>query len=363
MNNCRYCGAPIDIRLKSRCEYCGQLNLTSKDGSSNVYTLEDLNKLMFDAASVNSVNDLKKYASLINQKSEGTFSSHYFEKYANFRLNVSNEQSSFLSNYSKKLEPDDEKAINHLIQHGELRDKKIILRFLKKLAPSYVKNYQDHYQFRTRAEDNYAKVPRDVFICYNKNNSTIAHKIVKFLEDESISCWIAERNLREEGFSNYWDDIEDALDKTNLVVLVSSESEMNSPDVLRELEYANDKNKKIVEFKIDSSPHNLSFEHLFYGIQWIDATHNLEKAYLNLKKRVFHDLKLIKKTRKNASSSTDQSKKIKKTQKNPQSYPTVFYYLFLTAILLVIAISLRFVLPGFNLQIPFELSDIEALLT
>lgn len=365
MNKCGYCGAPLSdlSKLEARCEYCGQLNLTSSDGSNKVYTIDDLTKLMFDAATVNALDDIKKYASMINQKSEGTFSSLYFEHYANFRLKIKNELTSFLNDYTGLIVDTDDRAINHLIQHGELRDKKIILKFMKRHAPGYVKIYQDYYQSRVKAEDNYAKVPRDVFICYNKSNLVIAHQIVKLLEAESISCWIADRNLREEGFSNYWTDIEDALDKTHLVVLVSSESEMNSPDVIRELEYANENNTKIVEFKIDSAPHNLTFQHLFYGIQWIDGTQDLEKAYVNLKKRVFHDLKLIKKDQKESKRASKKSKTQKKTKATNQQLLIQAYYTSLIVILLAIAIGMRFIMPSLGYEIPFDFSTIEALIS
>lgn len=365
MNKCRYCGAPLNnlSKLESRCEYCDQLNLTSSDGSNHVYTLDDLANRMLDAASVNALDDIKKYASMINEKSEGSFSSHYFEKYANFRLKIKNEVSEFLNQYTGEITDQDDRAIKHLIQHGELRDKKPILKFLKHHAPGYVKVYLEHYQSRTKAEDNYAKVPRDVFICYNQSNLVIANQIVKLLENESISCWISHRNLREEGFSNYWDDIEDALDKTSLVVLVSSESEMNSPDVLRELEYANEHNIKVVEFKIDSAPHNLAFQHMFYGVQWIDGTKDLEKAYLNLKKRVFHDLKLIKKDQKESKSTSKSIKKAKKTSQSSLVWVVRAYYIFISVVLISMAIGLRFILPFFELEIPFSLPIIEALLS
>lgn len=367
MTTCKYCGAPLGQlhSLEARCSYCNQINMTSGDGSANIYTLDDLYKLMHEAASVNAVNDIKKYASIINSKSEGTFSSLYFEKYANYRLKIKNDLAEFMNEFDGEMTNQDRPAIIHLIQHGELKDKKIINRLLKRHAPEQLKTYQDIYSTRIKAEDNYAKVPRDVFICYEKSNLVVAYQIIKMLEAESISCWISERNLREEGFSNYWVDIEDAIDKANLVVLVSSESEMNSPDVARELEYANEHNKKIVEFKIDSTPHNLSFDHLFYGIQWIDGTTDLEHAYVNLKKRVFHDLKLIKKEQKALSnnSKNDRSNKTKNQKTNPNSFAINGYYVFLSLLLMGILLTLRVILPVLNIDIPFDYDSIEALLS
>lgn len=351
--NCKFCGAPISLSQMNqmKCSYCDQMNHQKSDNDTS-FELEELYNYLFEAAAINKIEDLKKYASLIHQKSKGTFSSFYFEKYAEYRLKLKNELIKFLEEYQGELTQEDAPALDHLIQHSELKDKKNIIKFLKKWAPQLQKKYNDTFNQRSRAEDNYAKVPRDVFICFSSSNLIIANQIVKMLEAESISCWISERNLREQGTSNYWEDILSALDRSKIVVLVSSESEMNSPDVARELNYANDNNKKIVEFKIDLTPHNLTFKHLFSGNRWVDATEDINKGYLTLKTRVFNELKLIQKSEKTNPEKSPKTKPHEKPSKIATSHQklSLSYYIALVTIMFMILVFGRFVYPILDIR-------------
>jgi len=357
--NCKFCGAPISANSLNqlKCNYCDQINHQNLD-NDNSFELEELYNYLFEASAVNNIEDLKKFASLIHLKSKGTFSSHYFEKYANYRLKIKNELLDYLEQYSGEVTKEDSFALDHLIQHSELKDKKTILKFLRKWSPQLVKKYNDIYVKRSRTEDDYAIVPRDVFICFSKSNLLIAFQIVKMLEAESISCWISERNLRGQGTSDYWVDILGAIDRSKIVVLVSSEAEMNSPDVTRELNYANDSSKKIVEFKVDSSPHNLTFKHLFSGNRWIDATADIDKGYLTLKTRVFNELKLIQKSEKSTNEKSSKPKNQEK-HKRPVSIDQKrmkLYYAFLTVVLILILIFNRVFFPTLEIDfIPFNL--------
>jgi hypothetical protein len=359
--NCKYCGAPLDIGQKSliSCDYCGKNNTISQIGDGP-FNLEDFYDQLYEAAAINKIHDIKKFSSIINEKTEGSFASKYFELYADYRLKNRNELVSFLGSYLGDVTPTDETAIEHLIQHGELKDKKAISRFIKKNAPERLKKYNDVYSQRIKREDNYAKVPRDVFICFSNSNVIIANRIVKILEAESISCWISSRNLREQGLSNYWDDILSAISRSKVVVLVSSEAEMNSPDVAKELDYANEINKRIVEFKIDLTPHNLTFKHLFSGNRWIDATSDIDKGYLALKTRIFNELKQLQKSSKSISEIEPDLEK--PTQKNHSPKTLIYtYYSLLTILLIAIILGLRWILPGLGIElIPF---DFELLLT
>ena len=67
--------------------------------------------------------------------------------------------------------------------------------------------------------------------------------------------------------------------------MISSQSAMLSKDVQRELQYANRKNKKKLEYKIDDSVHTSLFKYAFDGLKWINA---IEKPSLEeLKSRIF----------------------------------------------------------------------------
>jgi hypothetical protein len=359
--NCKYCGAPLDEKQKSTitCSYCGKNNLISLEGDQG-FNLLDFYDRLNEAAAINKISDIKKFSSIINEKADGTFASHYFEHYADYRLKHKNELINFLTDYNGEIESDDDNALEHLIQHGELKDKKVIIKFIKRYAPHLLKKYNDTYSQRIRREDNYAKVPRDVFICFSNSNLIIANQIVKILEAESISCWISARNLREQGISNYWEDILSAIYRSKIVVLVSSEAEMNSADVAKELDYASEINKRIVEFKIDVTPHNLTFKHLFSGNRWIDATTDIDKGYIALKTRIFNELKQIQKTEKIVEETITKPEKVKNKKIDTRLLIYVYYSVFTIMIILII-LGLRVIFPEAVIDlIPF---DFELLLT
>lgn len=359
--NCKYCGAPLDGLQKSTitCHYCGKNNLISQEGDG-AFNLNDFYDRLNESAAINKITDIKKFSSIINEKTDGTFSSQYFEHYADYRLKNKNELIHFLADFAGEIESNDDFAIEHLIQHGELKDKKVILKFIKKYAPQLLKKYNDIYNQRIKREDNYAKVPRDVFICFSNSNLIIANQIVKILEAESISCWISARNLREQGISNYWEDILSAIYRSKVVVLVSSEAEMNSADVAKELDYASEINKRIVEFKIDVSPHNLTFKHLFSGNRWIDATTDIDKGYIALKTRIFNELKQIQKTEKIVEEVISRPDKVKSPKIGTKALVYSYYSVF-TILIIIIIIGLGIILPNLGIElIPF---DFELLLT
>jgi len=90
--NCKYCGAPLDGIQKSSitCLYCQKNNLISLNGD-NVFNIEDFYSRLHEAAAINKITDIKKHSSIINEKTDGTFSSQYFEHYADYRLKNKNE--------------------------------------------------------------------------------------------------------------------------------------------------------------------------------------------------------------------------------------------------------------------------------
>jgi hypothetical protein len=100
-----------------------------------------------------------------------------------------------------------------------------------------------------------------------------------------ISVGISERNLRPNDGQNYWRNIEDAIDNATIFLVISSDIAMRSVDVQRELQYANKKNKKKIEYKIDDSVHTSLFKHSFDGMKWIDG-HNSKELEV-LKERIF----------------------------------------------------------------------------
>lgn len=85
----------------------------------------------------------------------------------------------------------------------------------------------------------------DVFISYKSDDSALAMKVVKALEDSGIPCWIAERDIQTG--SNYATDIPNAINNAKYFVLILTDKSQNSPWVQKELGLA------ITQKKNDSS--------------------------------------------------------------------------------------------------------------
>jgi hypothetical protein len=157
-------------------------------------------------------------------------------------------------------------------------------------AASSEKTFMRIQKERLNDENHYVNVPRDAFICYSSKNKLIVQELVNYLESEGIKCWYSNRNLRPEGASQYWYDIEKAMIETKLIIVISSEYEMLSPDVRKEIELAKIHQKTLIEFKIDLIPHNVYFKHTFDGIQWINGYDDIYQGFNKVKTVI--DLKL-----------------------------------------------------------------------
>jgi len=111
-----------------------------------------------------------------------------------------------------------------------------------------------------------------VFISYSDSESDrqVADMICSALEEANIHCWIAHRDIPP-GYR--WGDLMfDAVEKSEVVVLVLSANTEKSQWVTDELTLAMDKNKKIIPFLIEKiSPKRGILKALKVRSQWINA--------------------------------------------------------------------------------------------
>jgi len=63
---------------------------------------------------------------------------------------------------------------------------------------------------------------------------------------------------------------------------------MRSKDVQKEIDIAVNYKKKLIEFKIDQTPHTQLFKHVFDGIKWVEGV-NLKKGLEALTERIFEE--------------------------------------------------------------------------
>jgi TolB-like protein len=116
-----------------------------------------------------------------------------------------------------------------------------------------------------------ATVPEGkVFISYASQDAAIATALCDALEAASILCWIAPRDVRPGDF--YADAIVQAIANCPIFVLVLSQTAIDSPHVLREVERAGSKRRPIVTLRTDTSPLPPGLEYFLSASQWLDAS-------------------------------------------------------------------------------------------
>jgi serine/threonine-protein kinase len=109
-----------------------------------------------------------------------------------------------------------------------------------------------------------------VFISYASQDRAVALALCAALERAGIVCWIAPRDVRPGDF--YADSIVQAINACTVLVLVLSQSAIDSNHVLREVERASAKKRPIIAFRIDAAALPPGLEYFLSASQWIDAS-------------------------------------------------------------------------------------------
>lgn len=109
----------------------------------------------------------------------------------------------------------------------------------------------------------------DVFISYSSEDKAVADAVCANLENKKIRCWIAPRDIPPG--EEWGKSIIDAINQSKVFVLVFSKSADHSPQVLREVERAVNREIPIIPIRIDNVlPHN-SMEYYISTTHWLDA--------------------------------------------------------------------------------------------
>lgn len=108
-----------------------------------------------------------------------------------------------------------------------------------------------------------------VFISHSVNEAHIANDICSVLEKAGKNCFIAPRDIRS-GFP-YAEEIANGIDSSDLILLVLSEAANESPHVLREIERAVTKRKKILVYRLSDVQLATALEFFLKTNQWMDA--------------------------------------------------------------------------------------------
>ncbi len=300
---CTACGASLKAESQQKtmtCQFCQttifvkhaiDFALVEVDRSKDI---ERYRAQLKTAITQHSVKEMLRVSALLKDLIPQDLMASYAFAYAKQQQNEPSFMKLFLKEAPEGTTEDTQTIIKHMMQKSDLRDKELILWWLETHHPQKVEDYLHAHADRLKAEDQYANIPRDVFICFSSKQNDAAQAVLKALEKEGHSVWIATRNLRPEDSENYWLNIEQALSQVRLVVVVSSQEAMYSKDVQYELDLARKHKKKLVEFKVDTEPHTALFKHVFDGKKWVEGFEALDAGIVRLKKRVFEELEQLK---------------------------------------------------------------------
>jgi hypothetical protein len=130
---------------------------------------------------------------------------------------------------------------------------------------------------------------RTVFISYSTADKQAARRLCESLENQGISCWIAERNIRP---GDEWRSaIAEAIRSAAIVVVVVSRSADKSDDVKNELAIAKRAGKSIVPARIeDFQPASSDFEYELSRLQRVDLFRNWQSGVRSMAERIRSDV-------------------------------------------------------------------------
>lgn len=121
-----------------------------------------------------------------------------------------------------------------------------------------------------------------VFISYSHNDEEQANAVCTRFESADIKCWMAPRDISP---SKDWaEEIIDAINSAQVMVLIFSSSSNTSPQVRREIERAVHKGLNILPFRIEDVALSKSLEYFISTQHWLDASsgsfeQHLDKLY------------------------------------------------------------------------------------
>jgi hypothetical protein len=114
-----------------------------------------------------------------------------------------------------------------------------------------------------------AKADRDVFISYKMEDVKAAERVRAALESQSISCWIAPRDIEP---GQVWATaIVEGLDRSKTFVLLLSPHSSEAKQISREAELADRQNIPIIIFRLEDVHPSKELLYFLGNLQWLDA--------------------------------------------------------------------------------------------
>src|SRR5688500_3334745 len=109
----------------------------------------------------------------------------------------------------------------------------------------------------------------DIFVSYASPDREIAFRIVSFLEEQGITCWVAPRDVPPG--VEYGQAIINGIGDSRALVLILSDQSNDSQFVRKEVERAVSKTKPVLPVRIREVTPSGSLEFFISSAQWVDA--------------------------------------------------------------------------------------------
>ena len=106
-----------------------------------------------------------------------------------------------------------------------------------------------------------------VFISHSTSDSSVAERLVKYLEGAGYNCSIAPRDV--EPGSSWAAEITGAIERSSAMVLLLSASSASSAEVEREIAAAARRQLRIVTLRLDDTRFTAALEYYLASSQWI----------------------------------------------------------------------------------------------
>ena len=124
----------------------------------------------------------------------------------------------------------------------------------------------------------------DVFISYSRKDKAIVDEIRQLLDANSITYWLdTEKNRMG---SEFMGDIVDAIEKSDLVLFISSVNSNASHNVAKEISIADKFKKTILPVRIDDAPYSSVIEYDLIGVDYIDYSKRSNESLEKLRKSI-----------------------------------------------------------------------------
>jgi hypothetical protein len=109
----------------------------------------------------------------------------------------------------------------------------------------------------------------DVFISYSSKNKVTADALCAVLEQKSVRCWIAPRDIMPG--ADWGESIINGINEAKVFVLVFSAFANSSQQIKREVERAVHRGMPIIPFRIEDVMPAASLEYFISTSHWLDA--------------------------------------------------------------------------------------------